>query len=99
MPTCMYCGRDDLPRLPMMPYRADVVTAHAKSKGEPCGQGGTGALPDDYPRDELVADDGWWDLASAPVAMPEPDDGAPTIGSKPARKRARKTKPHLKVVT
>ncbi len=75
MPHCMYCGRDELPRLPMMPHRVDVVAAHAKNNGEPCGQGGCGELPPDYPRDELVSDDGWWDLGADPVFDYKKPDG------------------------
>lgn len=63
MPSCVFCSREELPLLPMMPYSAHIVTAHVDKKGQPCAQGGGGAaLPDDYPRDELVSEDGWWDL-------------------------------------
>jgi hypothetical protein len=79
----------------MMPHRVDVVVAHVKSRGEPCTQGGSGDLPEDYPRDELVGDDGWWDLVERAVPAPVEET---TIGTKPAVKRKRK-KRHLAVVT
>lgn len=80
----------------MMPLRVEVLTAHVDARGKPCLQGGdvaSLALPDDYPRDDLVADEGWWDLPLQPA--PGAYDAVGTGAEPPKRGRKRKKRAPL----
>ncbi len=68
MPPCLFCKRDDLPRVPLFPYGIGALVAHVDPRGAPCLEGTSQEthsqmLGPDYPRD-LLNDDAVWDLSS-----------------------------------
>lgn len=65
MPACLFCKRDDVPRVPLLSLAAGVLVAHVDPRGAPCHEGAaqethSRMLGDDYPHDKLLDDDDAW---------------------------------------
>lgn len=76
MPTCLFCKREEIPRVPLFPLAAGVHVAHVDPRGAPCHEGAAqeahSQMLGDYPHDELLDRDEAWaidDPAAEGVAV------------------------------
>lgn len=77
MPTCLFCKREEIPRVPLFPLTFVCLVAHVDPRGAPCHEGAaqethSRMLGPDYPHDELLSNDDAWaidDPAAEGVAV------------------------------
>ncbi len=80
MTTCLFCKRDDVPRVPLLPITAQALVAHVDNFGNPCLEGSDpeahAHMLGDFPHVELMDDDASWDFDGTTCAVvdaqPEP---------------------------
>lgn len=93
MPTCLFCKRPDIPRVPLTPTAAAVLVAHVDGHGDPCLEGTApevhAQMLGDYPHFELLDDDDSWILDEPIVAVTvQPADSITVVAAAVERETA-----------